>query len=192
MRKWTQESFLEKIKELHGDNYLYDKVDFKSIVHPVIVICPVHGELIRIPHSLLKGCKCIFCMREERKSNKMKALCHPDKKHHAKNLCKDCYHLKYVDSRAKRNKGGDNSKFFSYIKIKYGINREEYNKIYEDSGGLCAICKNPPHENKRLHLDHCHNTGKIRGFLCPSCNWYLHKVENNPNILQTIKFYLGI
>jgi hypothetical protein len=38
-----------------------------------------------------------------------------------------------------------------------------------DQGGHCAICPRPP-TTTRLHVDHDHKTGLIRGLLCWWCN----------------------
>jgi hypothetical protein len=35
--------------------------------------------------------------------------------------------------------------------------------------GHCAICPNTP-KSRRLHIDHDHATGKVRGLLCFPCN----------------------
>ena len=35
---------------------------------------------------------------------------------------------------------------------------------------LCEICGREPPPKRRLSLDHCHTTGKFRGWLCPACN----------------------
>jgi hypothetical protein len=39
-----------------------------------------------------------------------------------------------------------------------------------DQNGKCSICNGLDTANKRLAVDHCHETGKIRGLLCGSCN----------------------
>lgn len=52
---------------------------------------------------------------------------------------------------------------------KYGISVEQYEAILRDQGGVCAICERPP-KTRRLHVDHDHKTGEIRGLLCYRCN----------------------
>jgi DNA-binding sugar fermentation-stimulating protein len=46
-----------------------------------------------------------------------------------------------------------------------------------EQGGLCAVCKQPPTQNNtrahwdgKLCVDHCHDTGRVRGLLCNDCN----------------------
>lgn len=44
----------------------------------------------------------------------------------------------------------------AYLKKQYGLTIEDYNKILEDQGGVCRICKKPPKPNRRLAVDHDH------------------------------------
>lgn len=54
---------------------------------------------------------------------------------------------------------------------KYGITEHDYQRMHEKQGGLCVICGNPEKaKNRRLAVDHCHGTGRIRGLLCGRCN----------------------
>ncbi len=52
----------------------------------------------------------------------------------------------------------------------YGINAEEYRLILEYQGGVCYICRRANGARKRLSVDHCHETGRVRGLLCGPCN----------------------
>ena len=45
----------------------------------------------------------------------------------------------------------------------------EYERMTERIGERCWICGTPP-KTRRLHIDHDHKTGKIRGLLCFRCN----------------------
>jgi len=51
----------------------------------------------------------------------------------------------------------------------YGITAEEYWRIYELQGGCCYICQRATGVRKRLSVDHCHETGLVRGLLCTLC-----------------------
>lgn len=56
---------------------------------------------------------------------------------------------------------------------RYGITPEEYHKLLESQSGGCAICGSTDSKRKGsryLFVDHCHDTGKIRGLLCNTCN----------------------
>lgn len=54
-------------------------------------------------------------------------------------------------------------------KYLYGVSETQYQEQYRLQDGVCAICKNIP-DRRRLDVDHCHKTGKIRGLLCQKCN----------------------
>lgn len=59
------------------------------------------------------------------------------------------------------------------LKYKYGITLEDYNRMFNEQEGKCFIC----HLNKKLVIDHCHKTGKVRKLLCHGCNIILGKIE---------------
>jgi|SRR3989304_6762326 len=72
-----------------------------------------------------------------------------------------------------------------HLKRAYGIDQEYYELLYREQKGLCAICNGLPGERK-LHVDHDHETGKLRGLLCTKCNTFLGKIERT----QFLKEYL--
>jgi len=39
----------------------------------------------------------------------------------------------------------------------------------EEMGNICACCHRG-YEGQKLHLDHCHQTGFFRGWICSNCN----------------------
>ena len=75
----------------------------------------------------------------------------------------------------------------SELKRKYGITQADYLQMYESQKGACAICKRP---YDLLQVDHCHDTGKVRGLLCVPCNTALGKFRDDPVILQSAISYL--
>lgn len=50
-----------------------------------------------------------------------------------------------------------------------GVDDATYTAMLERQGGHCAICPNEP-KTRRLHVDHDHRTGEVRGLLCYRCN----------------------
>lgn len=40
----TQQEFIARAREIHGDKYDYSKVDFTSTKKDIQIICPIHGE----------------------------------------------------------------------------------------------------------------------------------------------------
>lgn len=81
-------------------------------------------------------------------------------------------------------------KFYSRIKRKYNCSEEQYKKLLLISNFKCMLCYRDPARNKRLHLDHCHETLKIRGLLCSECNWYMSKIDADIQILDRIRDYV--
>lgn len=63
------------------------------------------------------------------------------------------------------------------LRKSYGIGKDDYDRMYKQQQGLCAICGLPekaihPQSKKKqpLSVDHNHNSGKVRGLLCSVCN----------------------
>ena len=52
---------------------------------------------------------------------------------------------------------------------KLGVDDAGYAAMLEAQDGHCALCPNTP-KSRRLHVDHDHRTGQVRGLLCFPCN----------------------
>jgi hypothetical protein len=78
----------------------------------------------------------------------------------------------------------------SYLKRKYGITIEEYDTMLAAQHGGCAICGRPPRSDISLHVDHDHETGRIRGILCFSHNNALADFGDDPALLAKAIAYL--
>ena len=77
---------------------------------------------------------------------------------------------------------------------KYGITLEDYNEMLEEQDHCCAICGiHEEHCNKKLAVDHNHDTGKVRALLCHHCNTGLGYFKENikflNNAIQYVKDY---
>jgi len=73
----------------------------------------------------------------------------------------------------------------------YGITPEDYDEMYEAQGGCCLGCtKHQSELAKTLHVDHNHDTGKVRGLLCYHCNLLAGHAKDQPRTLQRIAEYL--
>lgn len=75
------------------------------------------------------------------------------------------------------------------LKTKYSITQQEYDEILFKQDHCCAICKKVS-INKKLSIDHNHETGKIRGLLCTSCNMGLGYFKDNIQLLMRAINYL--
>jgi len=77
------------------------------------------------------------------------------------------------------------------LKRMYGLTIEEYDAILMSQGGLCLICHtDTPGGRGRFHVDHDHDTGKIRGLLCHGCNIAIGHMREDPRILRSAADYL--
>jgi Recombination endonuclease VII len=78
------------------------------------------------------------------------------------------------------------------LKRFYGITLDEYRRLLKKQNNACAICKKPERGKrfKRLSVDHDHETGKVRGLLCSSCNRSLGLMEEDPKALRAAARYL--
>jgi hypothetical protein len=63
-------------------------------------------------------------------------------------------------------------------------------KLFEEQNGCCAICKEPESRDRELALDHCHDTGEIRGLLCSACNTGIGLFKDSPERLVAASEYL--
>ncbi len=74
---------------------------------------------------------------------------------------------------------------------KFGITLEDYQRLFEKQGGVCAICKQPETEARRtLAVDHCHNSNIVRGLLCGKCNKGIGLLRDDVEILKSAIEYL--
>lgn len=71
---------------------------------------------------------------------------------------------------------------------KYGLALEEYEALLVAQHNRCAACDDEL--VGRCHLDHCHETGKIRGVLCSGCNVALGHVKDDIKRLMALIRYL--
>lgn len=84
-------------------------------------------------------------------------------------------------------------RFYDYeLKAHYGLPYGTYDKMLEAQSGRCAICGTlePRGVGKRFHVDHCHETGVVRGLLCIECNIGIGKLKHSEDTLHKAIEYL--
>lgn len=117
---------------------------------------------------------CKACCKEKDKERYIKNsddLCQVAKEHYSKNKQK-------VKNRN--------------LQKTYGLSLEDFNKMREYQQYSCKICG--IHEEKTyrgLFVDHCHESGKVRGLLCKDCNFMLGLAKDNESILTEAIAYLA-
>lgn len=99
----------------------------------------------------------------------------------------------YVERSRKRNKAvtPEESRFYN-LKYNYGLSFEDFKQLQESQSNCCAICEIPEENTltKRLHIDHDHETGMVRGLLCMSCNTRLGHLRDSIENLRKALSYL--
>lgn len=117
--------------------------------------------------------------------------------------CKRAYHAKWkaenpekvrANSRTWAKANAEQEKIrhrAKSLKKNTGATVEQYNQMFTDQNGNCAICNNNQSQFPiRLAVDHCHNTGKIRGLLCMLCNTALGRFNDDAEMILKAYNYL--
>ena len=73
---------------------------------------------------------------------------------------------------------------FSIIEDRYGLDREAYDDLWRQQQGRCFGCATDLAASTcRVHVDHDHRTGVVRGLACAFCNWTLGDFRDEPKHL---------
>lgn len=134
-----------------------------------------------------QGCKCERC-----KSWKRDASQRTDNKELAKERAR-IWRLNNLDKSRQNSKNyqkNNPDKVFQFQLNKYNISVEDYNLLLIKQNYVCAICHKQCIYKPRLSVDHCHETGKIRGLLCGNCNTGLGKFKESKDIMLSAIRYL--
>ncbi len=102
---------------------------------------------------------------------------------------KAMYARKWRAINAEKAKDGD-------LKKSYGIGIKEYRSMFLEQYGVCKICGKREANLDRngspisLAIDHCHETGRVRGLLCSNCNRGMGFLKDNADILRKAAEYI--
>lgn len=110
--------------------------------------------------------------------------------------CASCNEIKPADqfnaNRSRRN-GLDGicrtCSISHKLQLRYGITRQEWDRLAAEQNYRCAICKDP---ERSLHLDHCHVSGKPRALLCSQCNTAIGLLGEEVDLLLRAVDYLEL
>ena len=109
-----------------------------------------------------------------------------------RNQCKNCRSIirekwksKNLEKEGKRRADG-------HMRRRYGITLDEYDEMFEQQNGKCAICgtREKAKGKTRMNIDHCHTTGKVRALLCNNCNSGIGKFKEDINIMSNAISYI--
>jgi hypothetical protein len=90
--------------------------------------------------------------------------------------------------RQERSKEYRRKERASYLLRKYGITLRDYETLRMTQLGMCVICRKI--EWNRLHVDHDHQTGVLRGLLCGKCNKAIGLLDDDPALVHSAEAYL--
>jgi hypothetical protein len=109
--------------------------------------------------------------------------------------CKFCA-TDYNKKERKNRNDYDNMKSVFY---KYGLTKDQYLEMLVSQKHVCAICGGTEYvvdkrtgKIRRLHVDHCHKTGKIRGLLCQKCNQAIGLLGDTSILVLKAAAYLQV
>lgn len=201
--------FLSQCEERHGDFFDYSLIKFNDQLTKIEIICPLHGKFLTTPTTHIRktgggGChecgkevsankrtkriikngllKCSFC-------KKMLPISSFSKSKHKKSghvsHCKDCIKANLKPWKDRRE---------AQLKRIYGIDADDYDRFLSQQNSRCAICKEPytgRTDTSFFAVDHCHQTGRVRGLLCTNCNLGLGNFQDNILTLRKAISYLS-
>lgn len=125
------------------------------------------------------------------------------------NFCKEYKSFDHFTNRSDRKHLPDDrpSKYSSSCKecqslktkLKFfDITLEEFLELQKSHNDCCGICgiheseaRNLRTKHYGLYVDHCHDTGKVRGLLCHNCNLVLGQAKDDIDILKKAIDYLN-
>lgn len=93
----------------------------------------------------------------------------------------------YLRNRSRRLKAAEDRR----RQLLYSMSATEYDQLLNQQNYRCAVCGKPTTEQtNRLSIDHCHNTGRVRGLLCIKCNSGIGMLQDSPELLFMAMIYL--
>jgi hypothetical protein len=140
----------------------------------------------------MKGKWCRFCkdlypsgsnhwiLRKKKRSGELDLYCakaDSDQRDRRRKACK---------MYQKRAEFKDQHKRYT-LRSRYDLSHEEFERMFSDQGGRCKICR----REARLCVDHCHESGKVRGLLCSGCNRGLGFFRDDSKALSNAVQYLA-
>lgn len=121
-----------------------------------------------------------------------------------KNRCKDCvnikrkeWELKNPDRRREykrewqRKPEQVEKRKIKHRERAYKLSETDYQTMLGEQGHLCKLCENPLIKGyNTIHIDHCHETGRVRGILCQPCNQGIGFLRHDEEILRKAIVYV--
>ncbi len=107
-------------------------------------------------------------------------------------------HLENNQARSRAwNQAHPEQRFETSLRHRFGISSKDFETLLTQQEGVCAACRLPEtavdrrtRKVRRLHIDHDHETGVIRGLLCTRCNLAVGYLKDDPRRAEGVLSYL--
>ncbi len=160
-----------------------------------------------------KGSRCVVCARQhsarqheyeykgnnrQSRANMVRAIaaCTGNKTYTPENPCKHGHFQRFISSnncvecdkiaRGRRKETQRERR----LKKEYGIDLARVDAMLSEQSNRCAICLDEFDTFKNVHVDHCHNTQKVRGILCSKCNQAIGLLRDDREIMLRAIAYI--
>lgn len=100
---------------------------------------------------------------------------------------------KYKENyRQRENRDPNEPNRWKALRTKYGLSKSRYETFERQQEYRCAICRTdrPGGRFDVLVVDHCHDTGRVRGLLCNACNVALGRFGDTPDAIRKVYEYV--
>lgn len=123
----------------------------------------------------------------------------PTFKEQARQRANKHYHSKTVEERREMRRlqceadpeDYHRKRLNQHLRSTYGITVERFEEMFREQQGCCAICgQHQENCRRRLAVDHCHASGKVRQLLCDRCNLFVGHIET-PELMQKTLDYIA-
>lgn len=153
-KKMTKETFIQEANYVHNNYFSYKNCNFTNVSSPVIVTCPIHGNITVKASNHLNGANCKYCSKEgiKHKITKRKKKNHTTKKVTFEDFCqkvKNRYDDKYIIN--------SDTNFIDY-KTKITVNCQEHGEFQITPSHLlggrgCPTCGKNKKKNLKEIID---------------------------------------
>lgn len=109
--------------------------------------------------------------------------------------CKKGHRLRFVNSnncvecdKTTAEKHKISIKYRRIEKI-YGLSKIQYLELVASQNSSCQLCGKYEEDHFKLHVDHCHDTSRVRSLLCPKCNQGIGLLNHDPVLIRKAALY---
>lgn len=129
---------------------------------------------------------CLLCEQDKDESDFYRFFDRWTQKRYLSARCKPCHQeYKRTSPTTPRNRKAEK------LQLRYGLTYEQWEAMRQAEDCRCMICGISEDElGKKLDVDHCHDSGKVRGLLCNPCNTMLGHARDKVEILEAAVAYL--